>query len=126
MHAVDVVRASGYAAAGGATPILNQAGVPQRERTLLSSGTLTICKTGRSPVFGTATFLTRAGVHQLLMLSTKPAAKEFREWLAGEVVVAKKMAKCGRLSHFRVFSPDTHSISSVHCALNLSLSRGRW
>lgn len=32
-------------------------------------------------------FLTRAGVHHLLMASTKPAAKEFREWLAGEVVV---------------------------------------
>ncbi len=32
--------------------------------------------------FGSATFLTRAGVHQLLMASTKPAAKEFREWLA--------------------------------------------
>lgn len=37
-----------------------------------------------------ALFLTRAGRNQVLMASTKPAAKEFREWLAGEVVVSPR------------------------------------
>ena len=64
--------------------------MPKSERVVLSRGTLINHVSGSSIGFGTATFLTRAGVHQLLMASTKPAAKEFREWLAGEVAVSPR------------------------------------
>ena len=82
LMATDLLVLLGYAARHfGSAPFLKDLGVPQEERVLITSKTL-----GNSygPSLGTgrATFLTRAGVHQLLMASTKPAAKDFREWLA--------------------------------------------
>ena len=88
LMATDLLVLLGYAARHvGAAPFLKEHGVAQEERVAITSKSLA---TGYGPKFGVgrATFLTRAGVHQLLMASTKPAAKEFREWLDGEVVVA--------------------------------------
>ncbi|MBS7546408.1 Bro-N domain-containing protein [Ancylobacter oerskovii] len=88
MMAVDVLRAAGYKIGkGGAHPLLKHAGVPEADKIQLL-GTTLADSSGGPARFGSATFLTRAGVHQLLMASTKPSAKEFRDWLAGEVVVA--------------------------------------
>jgi len=87
LHAVDVLEICGYRAKySGAAKHLNGLSVPAPERLTIKRSTLIISEGTRFQ--GPAgIFLTRAGVHQLLMASTKPAAKEFREWLAGEVVV---------------------------------------
>lgn len=87
-HARDVLESAGYTVgANGVTQWLNQLLVPAGERVLVKKSNMMIDHDSRFPNRGLV-FLTRAGVHQLLMASTKPAAKEFREWLAGEVVVA--------------------------------------
>lgn len=88
--AVDVLRTAGYKIGkGSAHPLLKHAGVPDEEKVPLLGSTLADCS-GGSLRFGSATFLTRAGVHQLLMASTKPEVKEFRECIAGEVVVSPR------------------------------------
>lgn len=89
MHATDVLLLLGYSArVGGAGGYLRDLGVPKSEWVLITASMTMGNSHGPKLSTGRATFLTRAGVHQLLMASAKPAAKEFREWLAGEVVVA--------------------------------------
>lgn len=73
--------------ANGVTPWLNQLPVPANERVSVKKSNMMIDHDSCFPNRGLV-FLTRAGVRQLLMASTKPAAKESRAWLAGEVVVA--------------------------------------
>lgn len=87
LHAVDVLEVCGYRAKHrGAAPFLRDLSVPREQAITLKRSTLLIPQGTRFQ--GPASiFLTRAGVHQLLIASTKPESKEFREWLAAEVVV---------------------------------------
>lgn len=89
MAARDLLERCGYDMQGiGATQLLNMLGVPEKERVYVKRSNVIIHHD--SPAFPNRglIFLTRAGRNHVLMASTKPEAKEFREWLAGEVVVS--------------------------------------
>jgi len=89
LSAIDVLHALGYSTSGSASVFLNHVGIPKEERIVLAGSTLMKCSS--TPVVvpqGRALFLTRKGVHLLLMSSHQPQAKEFRHWLAGEVIPA--------------------------------------
>ena len=88
LMARDVLAILGYPLSGGAVPVLDDLGVPRDERSLLNRKTLCFEQGLLAPQFSAGTFLTRKGVNLLLVSSTKPKAKEFREWLAGDVVNA--------------------------------------
>lgn len=76
--------ALGYSTLGGAANKLGRAGVPREEQISLNGSTLAICVSGAEnrATLGKATFLIRKGVNLLLMSSTRPQAKELRDWLA--------------------------------------------
>ncbi|WP_454683508.1 BRO family protein [Ancylobacter moscoviensis] len=88
MAARDLLRTAGYDLTGtSATSVLNKLGVPESERVYVKRSNVANCHLSRFPNRGLI-FLTRPGRNHVLMASTKPEAKEYREWLAGEVVVA--------------------------------------
>lgn len=85
--AKDVIEAVGYDLRGqGVTATLNMAAIPSEERVEVRRSTV-IIHHHSYPNRG-AIFLTRKGVNLLLMTSTQPQAKAFRDWLAGDVVPA--------------------------------------
>ncbi|WP_421697538.1 Bro-N domain-containing protein [Ancylobacter sp.] len=90
MAARDLLERCGYdLTVASATSILNKLGVPDEARVLVKRSNVANCHLSRFPNRGLI-FLTRAGRNHVLMASTKPEAKELREWLAGEVVVSPR------------------------------------
>lgn len=88
MAARDLLRTAGYdMKTSTARRYLDHLGVPEHERIVVTRSMVANCDLRPFPNRGLI-FLTRAGRNHVLMASTKPEAKEFREWLAGEVVVA--------------------------------------
>ncbi len=91
LMAKHVLHALEYAVDSHATPYLNQLMVPKDGRILIQRSKLNELSVAGAKIAGRylssfpnrgATFLTRSAVRELLMASTKPKAKEFREWLA--------------------------------------------
>ncbi|MCK0210063.1 Bro-N domain-containing protein [Starkeya koreensis] len=96
MAARDLLERCGYdMQTGTARRYLDMLGVPETERILINRSMVIGYDLSRFPNRGLI-FLTRAGRNHVLMAPTKPEAKEFREWLAAEVVVV------GRLRRLRV------------------------
>jgi len=79
----DLLRTAGYdMETGTARRYLDMLGVPDAERVLISRSMVIGYDLSRFPNRGLI-FLTRPGCNHVLMASTKPEAKEYREWLAG-------------------------------------------
>ena len=77
LSALDVVKALGYAAIGGAGSTLDQAGVPREERIALKGSSLTKCvATLVSLPKGKATFLTRKGASDVLRQTGVPREEQ--------------------------------------------------
>lgn len=76
---------SGYDKSGvGATKFLNRLGVSESERVLVHRSNIAVGDVSRFPIVASSS---SPGRNHVLMASTEPEANEYREWLAGGVVV---------------------------------------
>lgn len=83
MAARDLLRTAGYdMSKGTARRYLDYLDAPEHERIVVTRSMVGNADLRPFPNRGLI-FLTRPGRNHVLMASTKPEAKEYREWLAG-------------------------------------------